>query len=350
MEISQLEVPGRPESAGSTLSFLNNVRPWPKNHLYQIYSPFHYPCGDAMKYRLSLLAFSLLFLTIMTTPFVVAAPQLDATNQSAIEQAKGQVAGVVGTIKEVVWENGGSRPSSSHEYLIARFEGTDTFGLVLHQNFLQGPSVGSSGQDLVGRSVWVEGRIEQKDSKNRKASWPQWLIRKSNPFGFEFVKATANQEVSVAIAPAIGDPVKACEGLCEGFSNTHFNDLEAATVVDVCAEAVKLKSSPEIQFQYARGLHKSGSRNLEEARKWYRKAADQGMVISIYAMGASYEFANTAMPDYNSAMAWYRKAAAQGSALAELRIAYLMMPRIMGPAAARRDRYAGRTIRDSIFL
>jgi TPR repeat protein len=117
----------------------------------------------------------------------------------------------------------------------------------------------------------------------------------------------------------------------EGFSNTHFNDLEAATVVDVCAEAVKLKSSPEIQFQYARGLHKSGSRHLEEARKWYRKAADQGMVISIYAMGTSYEFANTAMPDYNSAMAWYRKAAAQGSALAELRIAYLMMPRIMGP-------------------
>jgi TPR repeat protein len=280
-----------------------------------------------MKYLLSLLAFSLLFLTIVTVPFVVAAPQLDATNQSAIEQAKGQVAGVVGTIKEVVWENGGSRPSSSHEYLIARFEGTDTFGLVLHQNFLQAPSVGSGGQDLVGRSVWVEGRIEQKASNNRKASWPQWLMRKSNPFGFEFVEATAKQEVSVAIAPAIGDPVKACEG----FSNTHFNDLEAATVVDVCAEAVKLKSSPEIQFQYARGLHKSGSRHLEEARKWYRKAADQGMVISIYAMGTSYEFANTAMPDYNSAMAWYRKAAAQGSTLAELRIAYLMMPRIMGP-------------------
>jgi hypothetical protein len=53
-------------------------------------------------------------------------------------------------------------------------------------------------------------------------------------------------------------------------------------------------------------------RDLEQAAKWYRKAAEQGDVIAQVNLGAFYEQGRGVDQDLDEAEKWYRKAAAQG--------------------------------------
>ena len=66
--------------------------------------------------------------------------------------------------------------------------------------------------------------------------------------------------------------------------------------------------------------HRAKKPDLEEAVKWYRKAAEQGNSRAQYELGYCYIKGKGVAQDRNEAIKWYRKAAAQGNASAELRL------------------------------
>ena len=54
-----------------------------------------------------------------------------------------------------------------------------------------------------------------------------------------------------------------------------------------------------------------------EAVKWYREAAEQGLVEAQYSLGECYSKGNGVEQDYADAVKWYRKAAEHGYAAAQ---------------------------------
>jgi hypothetical protein len=57
------------------------------------------------------------------------------------------------------------------------------------------------------------------------------------------------------------------------------------------------------------------------AAKWFRAAADRGLMRAQYDLGVLYERGRGVPLDYNQAVAWYRKAAEQGHPLAQYNLA-----------------------------
>ena len=57
-----------------------------------------------------------------------------------------------------------------------------------------------------------------------------------------------------------------------------------------------------------------------EARKWYRKAADQGHADAQLRLGLMYDNGKGVPQDYTEARKWYRKAADQGDAMAQFQL------------------------------
>ena len=55
----------------------------------------------------------------------------------------------------------------------------------------------------------------------------------------------------------------------------------------------------------------------EQAVKWFRKAAEQGLFASQSCLGMLYENGHGVPQDYVQAAIWYRKAAKQGDSLAQ---------------------------------
>ena len=54
-------------------------------------------------------------------------------------------------------------------------------------------------------------------------------------------------------------------------------------------------------------------KTLNEAVKWYRKAAEQGDVGAQYRLGYLYEDGEGVKKNLNEAVKWYKKAADQGN-------------------------------------
>ena len=65
---------------------------------------------------------------------------------------------------------------------------------------------------------------------------------------------------------------------------------------------------------YLKGL--GARQNYTEAIRWYRKAAEQGVVKAQYNVGVAYEMGRGVAKDHAQAVMWYRKAAGQGHARA----------------------------------
>lgn len=61
-------------------------------------------------------------------------------------------------------------------------------------------------------------------------------------------------------------------------------------------------------YEHGRGVEK----DLTEAAKWYRKAAEQGNALAQYYLGTFYANGTGVEKNLPEATAWYRKAAAQG--------------------------------------
>jgi TPR repeat protein len=51
------------------------------------------------------------------------------------------------------------------------------------------------------------------------------------------------------------------------------------------------------------------AQDYKEAVKWYRKAAEQGVVDGQYNLGWMYDKGKGVVQDYKEAVKWYRKAA-----------------------------------------
>jgi len=86
----------------------------------------------------------------------------------------------------------------------------------------------------------------------------------------------------------------------------------------------KLNDSAEngdVVSQFALGacyeLGKGTSRNVTEAAKWYRKAADQGYMAAEFCVGNCYFNGNGVPQDRVEALKWYRRAADKGFAYAQ---------------------------------
>ena len=58
-------------------------------------------------------------------------------------------------------------------------------------------------------------------------------------------------------------------------------------------------------------------KDLKEAVKWYRKAADQGDAMAQFGLGNRYKTGEGVGKDLKEAVKWYRKAADQGFASAQ---------------------------------
>ena len=61
----------------------------------------------------------------------------------------------------------------------------------------------------------------------------------------------------------------------------------------------------------------------KEAVKWYRKAAEQGLVGAQYNLGQMYYKGEGAPKDFKEAVKWYRKAAEQGGVYAQVSLGYM---------------------------
>ncbi|MCI5780053.1 MAG: sel1 repeat family protein [Lentisphaeria bacterium] len=66
-------------------------------------------------------------------------------------------------------------------------------------------------------------------------------------------------------------------------------------------------------YDYGRGVPK----DMTEAVKWFRKAAEQGVAEAQFLLGASYAFGRGVPKDMTETVKWFRKAAEQGDAKAQ---------------------------------
>ena len=71
------------------------------------------------------------------------------------------------------------------------------------------------------------------------------------------------------------------------------------------------------QYYYYLGNNSYQSKDYNEAVKWYRKAAEQGLASAQFKLGVHYAKGRGVPQDYLEAAKWYRKAAEQGDAAAQ---------------------------------
>ena len=81
------------------------------------------------------------------------------------------------------------------------------------------------------------------------------------------------------------------------------------------------KGDKEAQFELAQLYY--NSRDYNNAGFWYKKAAEQGHVVSQYWLGSCYHYGVGVTKDSIQAMKWYQKAAEQGHADAHYYIGVL---------------------------
>ena len=64
-----------------------------------------------------------------------------------------------------------------------------------------------------------------------------------------------------------------------------------------------------MDYDYGRG---GKAKDLAEANKWYRKAAERGNVTACFALGVNYEYGRGVPKNWKSARGWYEKAMRSG--------------------------------------
>ena len=80
---------------------------------------------------------------------------------------------------------------------------------------------------------------------------------------------------------------------------------------------------PDAQFNlgYLYYTGQGVDRDLEEAFKWYSRAAEQGDKLAQYFLGDRYYYGRTVPVDFPEAFKWYSRSAEQGYDLAQSRLA-----------------------------
>ena len=95
-------------------------------------------------------------------------------------------------------------------------------------------------------------------------------------------------------------------------------DLKPLEEVKAKAAAGDADSEVQLGFRYERG--EGVPRDLVEAVKWYRKAAEQNYAKAQYNLGVCYAFGDGVAKDQVEAVKWFRKAAEQNYAPAQFKL------------------------------
>ena len=103
------------------------------------------------------------------------------------------------------------------------------------------------------------------------------------------------------------------------FMQGHFE--RAFTLFLGCAEAGDIGGERGVAFLYANGL--GVAKDMAQAEKWYRRAADRHDARAQNALGVIYASGMAGQPDFVRAAYWYGRAAAQGSARAQYSLGQL---------------------------
>jgi TPR repeat protein len=126
---------------------------------------------------------------------------------------------------------------------------------------------------------------------------------------------------AAASAAAQNGPSKADDPETE----TAIADYNAGNVISALAEFHKaaLRGNRLAEFDYAMMLlnGEGTPANVEEGKKWLRKAADANMSHAQYVYGKMYDDGDFVARDPAEAHRWFLKAARQGHVLAELALA-----------------------------
>ena len=107
-----------------------------------------------------------------------------------------------------------------------------------------------------------------------------------------------------------------------GTAGVRFEDIDAARTIVACTVALaESPDDPRLQFQLARGYHKS--QQYREAAKYYRKAGAQGFAPAQMTLGYFYANGLGVPTDPAKAAKWLREASDQGDAPAQFSLGAL---------------------------
>jgi hypothetical protein len=99
------------------------------------------------------------------------------------------------------------------------------------------------------------------------------------------------------------------------YSESSLDEIRAKAAVGNAAAQVRLADA----YDVGAGV----KRELAEAIKWYRKAAEQGDAEGEYSLGGKYDSGDGVPQDYTEALKWYRRAAEQGHSTAQYNVGVL---------------------------
>lgn len=89
--------------------------------------------------------------------------------------------------------------------------------------------------------------------------------------------------------------------------------------------------------QYHLGDYYVGKGNYDEAKKWFRKAAEQGYAPASRRLAGRYSVDSRAAGNKAEAVKWYRKAAEQGDAISQNELGNLYANKFFDSGVARND-------------
>lgn len=143
-------------------------------------------------------------------------------------------------------------------------------------------------------------------------------VRRNLKKAFKWIKKAADAEYvvalrNIAVGYREGDIVKKDLSKCEiYYSKAFLAAKEQAVRDDKCAQYVL-----GVCYEFGNG---GAEQNVEEAVKWYQKAAEHGHLVAQTNLGACYEQGDGVEKNLPEAVKWYRKAAYGGHARAQVNL------------------------------
>src|SRR5579862_6791832 len=119
----------------------------------------------------------------------------------------------------------------------------------------------------------------------------------------------------IILVLALAGPAAATE-LDDAVAAAHRGDYATALLgLSPLAERGDARAQFDIGFMHAQGW--GVPRDLAEAIKWYRKAANQGLQVAQHFLGMAYAKGEGVQPDAAEAARWFARAATQGFSAAQ---------------------------------
>jgi uncharacterized protein len=96
--------------------------------------------------------------------------------------------------------------------------------------------------------------------------------------------------------------------------------IEKPFIVALRAKAMEGQAKAQFDLGVSYAFGQGVGKNVTEAAKWYRKAAEQGYAMAQYNLGVCFDLGKGVSRDHTKAAKWYQKAAQQGHAKAQFNL------------------------------